>query len=174
MLDCWYNYHLWVGLILSVNESQLEVNVKVMCPSHVLSPSLCKYCIFRLKSQFSGPNFLTEFSGIGLFGEYTLNQTILEIKMSLGSNSQLFPLFCTLSYLFALCLFCPTYLHFAYFALCMISIVFARAIKTDKICVFCFKLPQNIVTPGAGLIWRHAHQIFCFGLLGGNMVKPSF
>ena len=74
--------------------------------------------------------------------------------MSLRINSQHFPLFCT----------CPTYLHFAlpYFALCTIGIVFARATKTDKICVFCFKLPQNIVTPGAGLIWRCAAPIEFF------------
>ena len=34
----WYNFHCWLGLILSVNEPQLEVNVKFMCP-HGPSPS---------------------------------------------------------------------------------------------------------------------------------------
>ena len=30
---CWYNFHQWVDLILSVNEPQLEVDVKFMwCP----------------------------------------------------------------------------------------------------------------------------------------------
>ena len=74
--------------------------------------------------------------------------------MSLRVNSQHFPL--------------------PYFVLCTIGIVFARAIKTDEICVFCFKLLQNIVMSGAGLIWRCADQIFCLGLLRSNMVKPSF
>ena len=35
---CWYNFHWWLGLILSVNESQLEVDVRFMCP-HGPSPS---------------------------------------------------------------------------------------------------------------------------------------
>ena len=57
--------------------------------------------------------------------------------------------------------FYPTYLHFSlpYFALCTIGIRFAWAIKTDKLCVFCFKLPQNIVMPGVGLIWGCAASI---------------
>ena len=104
------------------------------------------YHIFRLISRFSGPNFLTEFSGVCLFREYTLNQTILEIKMSLAHQ---FTAFSTILHF-------VTYLHFAlpYFALCTIGIVFARAIKMDKICIFCFKLPQNIIMPSAKLIWR--------------------
>ena len=28
----WYRFYWWVGLILSVNEPQLEVDVKFMCP----------------------------------------------------------------------------------------------------------------------------------------------
>ena len=35
---CWYNFHCWVGFILSVNEPQLEVDVRFMC-SHGPSPS---------------------------------------------------------------------------------------------------------------------------------------
>ena len=35
---CWYNFHGWVGLVLSVNEPQLEVDVKFMYP-HGPSPS---------------------------------------------------------------------------------------------------------------------------------------
>ena len=35
---CWYNFHWWVGLVLSINELLLEVDVKFMCP-HGLSPS---------------------------------------------------------------------------------------------------------------------------------------
>ena len=68
--------------------------------------------------------------------------------MSLRVNSQHFPF-----HYFALC---STYLHFAlpYFVLCMISIVFPQGIKMDKICVFRFKLPQNIVSPSAELIRR--------------------
>ena len=38
---CWYNFYRWVGLILSVNEPQLEVYVKFMRP-HSPSPSF--YC----------------------------------------------------------------------------------------------------------------------------------
>ena len=29
---CWYNFHWWVGPILSVNEPLLEVDGKFMCP----------------------------------------------------------------------------------------------------------------------------------------------
>ena len=29
---CWYNFHWLVGLILGVNEPQMEVDVKFMCP----------------------------------------------------------------------------------------------------------------------------------------------
>ena len=56
---------------------------------------------------------------------------------------------------------CTTYLHFAlpYFALCAMGIVFACAIKTDKICIFCFKLVLNFVMLSAGLIWRCAAPI---------------
>ena len=35
---CWYNFHWWVGLVLSVNEPQLEGDVKFMYP-HRPSPS---------------------------------------------------------------------------------------------------------------------------------------
>ena len=35
---CWYNFHWWMGLVLSVNEPQLEVDVKFMYP-HGPSPS---------------------------------------------------------------------------------------------------------------------------------------
>ena len=31
---CWHNFRWWVGLILRANESQLEVDVKFMCPQH--------------------------------------------------------------------------------------------------------------------------------------------
>ena len=31
-VECWCNFHCWVGLILSVNEPQLKVDVKFMCP----------------------------------------------------------------------------------------------------------------------------------------------
>ena len=54
-----------------------------------------------------------------------------------------------------------TYLHFAlpYFVLGAIGTVFAGAIKTDKICIFCFKLAQNFVMPSTGLFWHCAAPI---------------
>ena len=39
---------------------------------------------------------------------------------------------------------------------CTIGIIFVCAIKTDEICVCCFKFAQNFVMPGARLIWHCA------------------
>jgi len=35
---CWYNFHWWIGLILKLDENQLEADIKFMCP-HGPSPS---------------------------------------------------------------------------------------------------------------------------------------
>ena len=48
-VSCSYNFQWWVGLILSVNEPQLEVDVKFMCPQpHMVHQhhfiSLSKIC----------------------------------------------------------------------------------------------------------------------------------
>ena len=34
---CWNNFLWWVGLILSENEPQLEVDVKFMCPKPLMA-----------------------------------------------------------------------------------------------------------------------------------------
>ena len=126
------------------------------------------YCIFQLISQLSGPNFLTEFFGVDLFGENTLNQTILEIKMSLRINSQHFPLFCTLSYLFILCtaIFCPLLNQYR---ICTSN-------KNGSSFRFLLQIATKHRNTGhwinLALCW--ADHIFCLGLLGDNTLKPSF
>ena len=59
-LACWYNFHWWVGLILRVNEPQLEVNVKFMCPQphmahqhHFISQSKMTFVLFLTTKLFA-------------------------------------------------------------------------------------------------------------------------
>ena len=57
---CWYNFCWWVGLILSVNEPQLEVDVKFMCPQthmahqhHCISLSTMTLVLFLTTKLFA-------------------------------------------------------------------------------------------------------------------------
>ena len=57
---CWYNFHCWVGLILSVNEPQLEVDVKFMCPQphmthhhHLIGLSKMTFVLFLTAKLFA-------------------------------------------------------------------------------------------------------------------------
>ena len=56
----------------------------------------------------------------------------------------------------------------------MIGIVFARAIKTETL-RFLVQIATKQHNAGRriNLVLCRADQIFCLGLLGGNMVKPS-
>ena len=62
---CWYNFHWWLGLILSVNEPQLEVDVKFMCPQphmahhhHCISLSRMTFVLFLTTILFAQLNLL--------------------------------------------------------------------------------------------------------------------
>ena len=103
-----FSISIFVCLTIRLLVNQYRTNCKL---KGKYTKQFFKTCIPYVppNSQFSGPNFLIKFSGVSLFSEYTLNQTILEIKMSLRVNSQHFPLFRTLTYLFTLCttIFCP-------------------------------------------------------------------
>ena len=61
---CSYNFHWWMGLILSVNEPQLEVDVKFMCPQ----PHLAHHHHFIGLSKMAFVLFLTT----KLFAQLTL------------------------------------------------------------------------------------------------------
>ena len=57
---CWYNFHCWVGLILSVNKPQLVIDVKFMCPQphmayyhHFIGLSKMKFVLFLTTKFFA-------------------------------------------------------------------------------------------------------------------------
>ena len=57
---CWYNFHCLVGLILSVTEPELEVDVKFMCPlphmahhHHFSGPSKMTFVLFHTTKLFA-------------------------------------------------------------------------------------------------------------------------
>ena len=64
LVACRYKFHWWVGLIFSVNEPQLEVDVKFMCPQ----PHMAYHHHFISLSKMTFVLFLT----IKLFAQLTL------------------------------------------------------------------------------------------------------
>ena len=59
-MACWYNFCcIWVGLILSVNEPQLDVDVKFLCPQphmahqrHFISLNKMAFVLFLTTKLF--------------------------------------------------------------------------------------------------------------------------
>ena len=47
-VECWYNFHWWVGLILSVNEPQLEADVKFMSPQLYMAHQHHLICLNKM------------------------------------------------------------------------------------------------------------------------------
>ena len=88
---CWYNFHWCVGLILWVNEPQLEDNVKFICPQphmahhyHFVSLSKMTFALFLRNKLFAQLTLLlhpvdesTNFQDLSL---KTIEQTLKTIE----------------------------------------------------------------------------------------------